>query len=150
MITCTRRLQFCSGHRLVGHESKCAHVHGHNYVIFLHARAALEGDSELDAIGRVIDFSVLKEEIGKWIDVAFDHAFVASQEDVDLIKFLQDNEQKHFVLPYNPTAENMAKYIGEEIAPQRMMPYGIEIFKIELWETENCFAVWETEKKIQD
>ena len=54
MITCTRRIQFCAGHRVMGHEGKCRNLHGHNYVVFVTAQA-----DELDSVGRVIDFSVL-------------------------------------------------------------------------------------------
>lgn len=38
-ITCTRRLQFCAGHRVLGHEGKCARPHGHNYTLFVTAKA---------------------------------------------------------------------------------------------------------------
>ena len=37
-LTCTRRLQFCAGHRVYGHESKCANVHGHNLAVFDHPK----------------------------------------------------------------------------------------------------------------
>ena len=63
MISCTRRIQFCAGHRVLGHENKCANAHGHNYVAYISARS-----NDLDKVGRVIDFSVLKEKIGGWID----------------------------------------------------------------------------------
>ena len=49
MITCTRRLTFCAGHRVLGHESKCAHPHGHNYVVYVTAEA-----EQLDDVGRVM------------------------------------------------------------------------------------------------
>ena len=62
-ITATRRLQFAAGHRVHGHEGKCRHLHGHNFVVFLTAAA-----ENLDAVGRVIDFGVLKERIGGWIE----------------------------------------------------------------------------------
>ena len=61
--SCTRRIQFASGHRVLGHENKCRHIHGHNYVAFIHAEA-----EQLDSIGRVIDFGVLKDKFGGWID----------------------------------------------------------------------------------
>lgn len=39
-ISCTRRLTFAAGHRVWKHEGKCAHPHGHNYVVEVTARAA--------------------------------------------------------------------------------------------------------------
>ncbi len=73
--TCTRRIQFCCGHRVHRHEGKCANLHGHNYVLFVTAQGSL------DSVGRVIDFSVLKERIGGWIDQNWDHGFVLGVED---------------------------------------------------------------------
>lgn len=59
MMTVVRRLSFSAGHRLVGHEGKCAVFHGHNYLVYFHATA-----EHLDAMGRVVDFGVLKERLG--------------------------------------------------------------------------------------
>ena len=124
--TCTRRLQFCAGHRVMGHENKCAHLHGHNYVTLLRAQQisaqaelALtiqqelkEYDPGLDSIGRVVDFSILKLRIGKWIDKHWDHGFIIHNDDIvaerALLVFQASHPQKIFKLPYNPTAENRA------------------------------------------
>jgi len=137
MITCTRRIQFCAGHRVMGHENKCAHLHGHNYVAFFEA----EGD--LDNIGRVIDFSVLKERIGGWIDEYWDHGFILFRDDYDLYKLLnqfQAPQQKMYLLPVNPTAENMAEYLLDEVCPAVLKDTGVKVTKVTLWETENCKA----------
>ena len=55
-ITCTRKIHFCAGHRVMHHENKCATAHGHNYYVELIAEAP-----SLDESGRVVDFSVLKD-----------------------------------------------------------------------------------------
>lgn len=137
MITCSRRIQFCAGHRVLNHESKCANPHGHNYVVWIHARS-----SELDSIGRVIDFSVLKETIGKWIDLFWDHTFIVYEKDNDLFRSLMPYHKNKplFVAPFNPTAENMANYLLKEISPRLLEGTGVEVYKIELYETENCKA----------
>jgi 6-pyruvoyltetrahydropterin/6-carboxytetrahydropterin synthase len=49
-LTCTRRVHFSAGHRVMNHESKCATVHGHNYYVSIQAEASV-----LDDIGRVVD-----------------------------------------------------------------------------------------------
>ena len=138
--TCVRRIQFCAGHRVMDHESKCQNMHGHNYVVFFHARALW-----LDSIGRVIDFSVLKEKMGGWIDTYWDHGFIYYLEDDEMATmfgFEEGGHQKYknFGLPYNPTAENMAKYLLEVTASLQMEGTGVEVFKVVLWETENCYA----------
>ena len=110
-VTCTRRIQFCAGHRVAGHENKCAHLHGHNYVALITAQA-----NELDDVGRVIDFSVLKERVGGWIDKHWDHGFILWAGDSEARAVIGAfhtgvTGQKLFELPVNPTAENMARYL---------------------------------------
>lgn len=142
--TCTRRLQFCAGHRVYGHENKCANLHGHNYVVLLTAR----GDS-LDKIGRVIDFSVLKERFGKWIDDNWDHGFLFWENDPLLCRIYSDEaswgdftatNHKHFKAPFNPTAEEMAKYLLYTVAPEVLKGTFVRLVHVEIWETENCKA----------
>lgn len=135
VVTCTRRIQFCAGHRVLGHEGKCAHPHGHNYVAFITAHAA-----QLDAVGRVIDFSVLKQSIGGWIDATWDHGFLFCQEDEEMGDIFLRSSWKHHALEINPTAENMARYLLEVVCPVQLEGTGIEVREVTLWETENCFA----------
>lgn len=137
MVTCIRRIQFCSGHRVMNHESKCRNVHGHNYVAYFHAVAP-----QLDSIGRVIDFSVLKDRLGGWIDKHWDHAFIINALDFTLLNALNcvEHEKPLFVAPFNPTAEEMAKHLLYEIAPIELKGTGVTIVKVVLWETENCFV----------
>jgi len=137
MITCCRKIQFCSGHRVLGHESKCANLHGHNYIIWIHAAA-----KELDSLGRIIDFSVLKERIGKWIDDNWDHTMIIYEKDYNLIPVLQlfETTKKVWIAPFNPTAENMADHILRVVAPLVLADTNIVVEHIELFETENCKA----------
>ncbi len=140
MPECTRRLQFCCGHRVMRHESKCAHLHGHNYVAFFTASA------QLDDVGRVIDFSVIKERVGGWIDEFWDHGFVLNEEDEGAIQSVSnfapkdEVEQKLYLMPKNPTAENMAEHLLNDICPSLFAETGVEITKVRIWETENCYA----------
>jgi len=136
-ITAVRRLQFCSGHRVYRHESKCAHLHGHNYVVFFHARA----DQGLDDLGRVIDFAVLKQQFTRWIDENWDHGFILWEQDVEAIAAMSAlDKQKLFLLPNNPTAENMALHLLDVVAPMVLEGTGVQLTKVVLWETENCFV----------
>lgn len=148
-VTATRRVQFCAGHRVAGHENKCRHLHGHNYVVLFEARAVPDAEDDVDAIGRVIDFAVLKERLGGWIDANWDHGFIVSATDQATLSVLQffgnveDFVQKVFELPYNPTAENLARYLGSEVAPLALAGTGVEVVRVTVWETENCLATWE-------
>lgn len=141
-VSCTRRLQWAMGHRVYGHENKCGHLHGHNYVGFFTA----EADS-LDPQGRVIDFSALKEIIGTWIDENWDHGFVLWSADtaIGLVAGCPDvpgGEQKLYIMDTNPTAENLASHLGEVILPELFEGTGIRITEITLYETENGLAKW--------
>ena len=139
MITCTRRIQFCAGHRVHRHESKCRNLHGHNYVVYFDAEAP-----ELDDLGRVIDFGILKTVLGGWIDENWDHGFILDLNDVEALNAVkQIPNQKWATLEVNPTAENMAKYLVEEICPMLFKGSNVRIRKVTLWETENCYATAE-------
>lgn len=137
MITCTRRIQFCAGHRVVGHENKCANVHGHNYVALITAEAPT-----LDSVGRVVDFSVLKEKIGGWIDQNWDHTFIAGPgENNQLLARIEEiNNKPVFHLPLNPTAENMAKHLLYSVCRSLLSNTDVEVIGVRIWETENCYA----------
>lgn len=136
-VTCTRRIKFSAGHRVMGHENKCATPHGHNYVVDITAEA-----DNLDHIGRIIDFSVLKEKIGGWIDEHWDHTFLLFEDDKQTIEALQQAPAKKplYICPFNPTAEEIAKYLLLTIAPKVLQGTGVHITKIVIHETDNCSA----------
>lgn len=133
----TRRLTFCAGHRVYQHESKCRNPHGHNYVVHVTATAA----KWLDSVGRVIDFSVLKDKLGTWLDDNWDHAFIWFKDDPDMKEIYEKNYSwKNYRLPNNPTAENMGEYLLREVCPELFKGCGVLITKIVIEETENCVA----------
>ena len=136
-MICSRKIHFCAGHRVLGHESKCANYHGHNYVAWVDAEAAT-----LDKLGRVIDFSVLKEKVGGWIDKHWDHTSIIYQKDNLLINARQAMEANKpiFIADFNPTAENMANYLLNKVCPDVLENTGVTVTKVRLYETENCYA----------
>lgn len=136
MITCTRRLSFSAGHRVLNHQGKCKHIHGHNYSVEISAQSP-----ELDKLGMVIDFSILKHKIGNYIEQNWDHGMLIFSDDGDIIKLMASiPEQKFFILPVNTTAENIAKYLLEEICPSLLKDTDVTITKVVVHETENCSA----------
>jgi len=136
--TCTRRIQFCSGHRVQGHENKCRNLHGHNYVVFITACGML------DDLGRVIDFGVIKEKVGGWIDENWDHGFVLGEDDHQARAVIGGMVgQKLYIMPHNPTAEWMADFLLYDVCPDVLDGTGVRVDKVVLWETENCYATAE-------
>ena len=138
-MTIMRRIKFCAGHRLYKHGGKCEFFHGHNYV----ADFYVTGDT-IDSVGRVIDFAQLKTVFKGWIDENWDHGFLLAENDDNGIKAIKQVEPcKYFVLPYNPTAENMAHYLLENVGPQLISQcngYDVKVTKVVIWETEDAFA----------
>jgi 6-pyruvoyltetrahydropterin/6-carboxytetrahydropterin synthase len=115
-------------------------MHGHNYVVFFEA----ELNTFLDSIGRVVDFSVLKERLGGWINDNWDHGFLYFANDPECVSLFKADERfitnKNYVCPFNPTAENMANFLLREISPRMLVGTAVTVTKVTVWETENCFA----------
>ena len=78
MIVNTRRLEWDAMHRIPGHEGKCRAFHGHRYVAEITCAAPT-----LDALGRVVDFGVIKQRVGTWIDENWDHTAILAAHDTD-------------------------------------------------------------------
>lgn len=136
MITCTRRLEFDAAHRVMEHESKCKYMHGHRYVL----EATFAADS-LDSVGRVVDFAVIKEKLGAWIDEHWDHTAILFEKDRALGETIAaQTKQVIFYLPANPTAENMAAYIFNVVCPDLFGESGLRCTQVTLHETPNCRA----------
>ena len=136
-IICTRRIEFDAAHRVLEHESKCKNLHGHRYAI----EASFSADG-LDSLGRVVDFGVIREKLGAWVDENWDHTTILFEKDKTLGKSISDiTGQTIFYLPTNPTAENMAAYLLETICPKLFADMNISCVSIRLQETPNCSVV---------
>ncbi len=110
MYYVTKRIEISASHRLnLDYESKCTNLHGHNWIITVHCRA-----KELDRNGMVTDFTDIKHTVmGK-----LDHAY------------LND------VVPFNPTAENLARWICENVA---------NCYRVDIQESEGNVASYEAD-----
>lgn len=93
----------------------------------------------MDNVGRIVDFSVIKEKVGAWIDEHWDHTFILFKDDDILmpIKETLSVNKEVYVTDFNPTAENLASYLLYEICPKVMKGTNVVVTKIELWESEN-------------
>ncbi len=136
MTICTRIIEFDAAHRVIGHQNKCKFLHGHRYKV-----EASFSANELDSLGVVIDFGIIKEKLGKWLDDNWDHTTILSSLDQKLGSDITEiTNQKIYYLNNNPTAENMANYLLNNICPEVFKDESIKCFKIRIYETPNCYA----------
>lgn len=108
MYTVIKRMEVSAAHFLkLSYPSKCENLHGHNWIITVHCRS-----EKLNSDGMVVDFTHIKEVVMGNLD----H------------KCIND------VLPYNPTAENIAKWICDQI------PF---CFRVDVQESEGNTVIYE-------
>lgn len=133
---CTRRIEFDTAHRVVGHQFKCKYLHGHRYVLEITARA-----EQLDDVGMVVDFGELKRIMKGWIDENFDHNTILWEKDRQLGEYISSHTgQNVYYLQQNPTAENIAIHLKNDIIPMLFTKNSFEIVTVKLYETPNCFV----------
>lgn len=108
MYTVIKRMEVSAAHFLkLSYPSKCENLHGHNWIITVYCRS-----KELNPDGMVVDFTHIKEVVMGNLD----H------------KCIND------VLPCNPTAENIAKWICDQI------PF---CYRVDVQESEGNTVIYE-------
>jgi 6-pyruvoyltetrahydropterin/6-carboxytetrahydropterin synthase len=108
MYTVTKRLEISASHHLeLDYESKCQNLHGHNWIIYITCQS-----ETLDRNGMVIDFKYISTQV----------------------KGKLDHQNLNDVLDFNPTAENIAKWICDTIP---------KCVKVQVQESEGNVAIYE-------
>lgn len=109
MYYVSKRMEIAGAHNLeLDYESKCKNLHGHNWIVIVYCKS-----ETLNQNGMVIDFKHIKNKISDKLD----H------------QYLND------IVDFNPTAENMAKWICDEI--------GDICYKVSVQESEGNIAIYE-------
>jgi len=140
-LALVRQMRFSAGHRLWRHEGKCAYLHGHNYRVDVEVVSAA-GPTALDEVGRIVDFSLIKRRLLGWLDAHWDHGFVLFRDDADAIAAVRGTTPtKYFLLPWNPTAESMARYLLETVCPHVLGDLGVFAREVQVWETDTACAI---------
>lgn len=136
-VTATRYHDFSCGHRVFGHESKCAHLHGHNYRVHFYVDPIFK----LDEVGRVLDFSVISSLLCQWLEESWDHKFLIWEQDPWSKVLAELNPGGVVILPFNPTAELMANHLLSVIGPMQLMGTAARLVCVKVEETRKCSAL---------
>jgi 6-pyruvoyltetrahydropterin/6-carboxytetrahydropterin synthase len=121
MFEITIEESFAAGHALRNYRGKCENVHGHNY----RCQVTVEGE-QLDDIGLLVDFVELKRVVHAVLD-RMDHQWLNDWPPFDKI---------------NPSAENMVRFIYDEVNAGLGTRPGVRIAWVKLWETDTSSAVY--------
>lgn len=132
-ITATRYHDFSTGHRVYGHESKCSHLHGHNYRVHFTIEA-----NQLDTVGRVLDFSVIKDLLCEWLEENWDHKFLVFKDDPFSCTLKELDPEGTVVVNFNPTAENMGRYLIDVVGPAQLSGTNAKLISVNIEETRKC------------
>ncbi|MAG75331.1 MAG: 6-carboxytetrahydropterin synthase QueD [Colwelliaceae bacterium] len=148
MTVIAKTIEINMGHRLPNHNSKCRNLHGHRYKIEVGVQGELISSKGSSDEGMIIDFGDLKKIMVEIIDDVYDHGLVLSNEDHNLIQFLENPangvKTKLVVVDFIPTVENLTRHWHDLLKP-KLEEKKILLKYVKTWETPTCFAVYEDE-----
>lgn len=109
MYRVKKRLEISGSHRLdLPYPSKCSNLHGHNWIVEIYLQS-----ENLNECGMVMDFTYIKQAIADPLD----------------------HQNLNDVFDFNPTAENIAKWICDTL--------GEKCYKVTVQESEGNVACYE-------
>jgi 6-pyruvoyltetrahydropterin/6-carboxytetrahydropterin synthase len=101
-------MEIAGAHNLkLNYKSKCINLHGHNWIITVYCKT-----EKLDENGMVVDFKHIKDMVSEKLD----HQYIND------------------IVDFNPTAENMAKWICDQVP---------NCYKVTVQESEGNIAAYE-------
>lgn len=147
MFTIRKQFKFEMAHQLKDSYSAACHenLHGHSYILELYFKSGV-----VDKNGMVVDFGEVKDVIGDYVN-SWDHSLTMPKFfDDEYLNMLKKYTKKMRITDYNPTAENMAKEMFDEInkmvVDYQVKKYGKidwNLSKVRLHETTTGWAEYE-------
>ncbi|MCG3204436.1 MAG: hypothetical protein KCHDKBKB_01151 [Elusimicrobia bacterium] len=136
---------------LGAYTKRCHHLHGHSYKFELFLRS-----DEPNPAMMVSDFKAIKDMgINDFFD-SFDHAVTLWTKDPRTKIISQINPDRHVLVPFNPTAEMLAKaffYVVRAIlksGPSLSGEQGARVSHVIVHETDTGYAVYGEEDTTKD
>ena len=121
-------------------------MHGHRY----RWEAELEGDvvtlGGVSEEGMLMDFSDVSAILNEYIHDVVDHAFIVYEGDKQALVALSHMGEEHrtLIVPFIPTAENLANWAFEQVEPHISSSYGnmLKLHAFHVRETPKSWASW--------
>lgn len=139
-----------------GNPGKCAQgLHGHTYRIVATVDDKIIAEDKPSG-GMVIDFGDLKKAMNDVIYKEADHASYLWEKDPAAEAFVAfgnspgKNPKKHILVPFVPTAENLARYWFALLRNELTAVYNIHLYQIEVWETPTSCAVYTIDEYLTE
>ena len=141
-----RYVETDTGHRVPNHKSKCRHMHGHRYRFEVEIEGDTVQESGVSEEGMLMDFSDVSDILMKHVHDVVDHAFIVFEGDLDAKRACEAMGEGHrtVVVPFIPTAENLAKWAFEQVEPHISTAYGnrLRLVAMHVRETPKSTASW--------
>ena len=131
---------FDSAHFLTDYYGKCENLHGHRWRVTVSiAQEQLQTEGTMRDM--VLDFGVFKKAVRAQAD-ALDHTFLVEEGSLKpaTIAALEEEGFSLTILPFRTTAENLARYIFDNLVAE-----GLPVSEVEVDETPNNRAFYRAE-----
>lgn len=140
-VTVSKEVQFDAGHRVPNHVSKCRHPHGHRYRVRVHCEGPVNTNPDDPEFGMVVDFGIIGEAL-RHVHDAWDHTMLVAHTDFELREALAGHDWAVVVLPFVPTAENLARDIHDRVADE-LETTDLHVTRVDVWETPTSLATYQ-------
>ena len=116
------KVDFEAAHRVVDYPGKCNRMHGHNWTIDV-----MVVGTKLNELGFLVDFKDLKAAIDELVISKLDHYYL---NELDAFKTM------------NPTAENMARFIYQELQKSDLFHSTVTRKSVRVWESPKSAVLY--------
>jgi len=141
VIRVTKEFSFEMAHALRNYDGPCRNVHGHSYKLYVTLSGTPLDEPGNPKNGMVIDFTDIRDIIGKGIVELFDHSVAISADyEKEKLKALKDMFGNILIVNYQPTCENLVADFAERI--RKKLPGKISLHSLKLYETATSYAEW--------
>jgi 6-pyruvoyltetrahydropterin/6-carboxytetrahydropterin synthase len=141
LVRVTKEFKFEMAHALWNYDGLCKNIHGHSYILYVTIIGEPNSNENNVKYGMVMDFGDLKKIVNSVIVTDMDHSLVVSDKS-NYQPLLETGQmfERHFLLPYQPTCENMVIDFAGRI--KKLLPQNIKLYSVKLYETATSYAEW--------